>query len=73
MVSGLTVNILGQDILRETDAYITTDHKAFYQDLLDTEEYEQQFEVRGAALPNYQDDPYFEKLRQDFSQVHPQS
>lgn len=73
MVSGLTANLLGQDILREAEAYITTDHKAFHQDLLDTEEYEQQFEVGGAAHPNYQDDTYFEKLRQDFSRVHPQS
>jgi hypothetical protein len=44
VVSGLMTNILGQDILQEAEAFITTDHKMFYYDLLDTEEYEQSFE-----------------------------
>lgn len=37
-------NLLGQDILGEAEAFITTDRKMFYYDLLDTEEYEQSFE-----------------------------
>lgn len=40
MVSDLTANLLSQDILGEAEAFITTDHKKFYFDLLDTEEYE---------------------------------
>ena len=36
---GLTANLLGQDILREDEAYISTDHKDFFEDTLDEEEY----------------------------------
>lgn len=47
VASGLTANLLGQDILGEAEVYITTDHKAVYDDLLEQEEYEQQFNLSG--------------------------
>jgi hypothetical protein len=39
-------NLLGQDILGENEAFITTDRKKIYYELLDIEEYEQSFEQR---------------------------
>lgn len=38
------------------------DHKALHHDLLDTEEYEQEFEQGRVVYPNYTEDPYFEKI-----------
>lgn len=67
MISGLTAYLLGQGILREVD------HKAFYDDLLNQEEYEQQFEQGLISHPHYRDDPSFKEIRQKHSQVHPQS
>lgn len=61
MVLGLTANLLGQAILGEAEAYITTDHKGFYEGILEQEEYEQQFKQGWISCPNYRDDPYFEK------------
>lgn len=77
LASGLTANLLGQDILGEVEAYVTTDHKAFYEDLLEEQEFQQQFEEGRVCHPNYQDDPSFEALRRGeprpFIQLHPQS
>ena len=64
VVYGLTASLLSQDILPEAEAYITTDHKAFY-----TKEYKLQVKQGRAAHPNYKD----EKFRQDFFQVYPHS
>lgn len=59
-------NLLGQDILGEAEAFITTDHKRFYYDPLDDEEYQQSFEQGKKIFPNYRGDPHFEPF-------HPQS
>ena len=61
IASGLNVNLLGQDILGQTDVYITTDYKGSYDDLLDEEEYQQHF--KHSPIPNYRGDPEFDKLR----------
>lgn len=31
----LIANLLGQDMLEQMDAVVTTDHRAFYEDMLD--------------------------------------
>ena len=63
VVGGITANLLGQDILGAAEAVITTDNRAFYDDILDEEEYQQQYQLDG-RLSNYRDDPHFEQLRQ---------
>lgn len=63
---GLTANLLGQDILGATEAFITTDHKAFFDDVLDEEEYQQQFQEVRDSHPNYREDPYLESIRQRY-------
>lgn len=70
VVSGLMANFLSQ--AREAEVFITTDHEAFYDDILEQEEYEQQFEEGWASHPNYRDDPHFDKIRQKHSLVNPQ-
>lgn len=38
IVPGLLNNLLGQDLLWQMDAVLTTDNEAFYEDILDNEE-----------------------------------
>jgi hypothetical protein len=70
MVSS-SMNLLGQDILGEAEAFITTDHKMFYHDFLDTEEYGQSFKQRKIVFPNDRDEPHFKKMLQQCPLSHP--
>lgn len=72
VAAGLTANLLGQDILGEAEAYITTDHKALYQDILEEEECQQQFNLPG-SFSNYRGDPLFEDARRKATHIrsHP--
>lgn len=74
---GLTANLLGQDVLGEAEAYISTDRKALYADLPDEEGYQQQFQGGQRCHPDYRDDPAFEMIRRaqphSNPRPHPQS
>lgn len=42
MAKNLTVDLLGQDTLRQMDAVVTTDHQAIYEDISDKKEAQRQ-------------------------------
>lgn len=71
VANNLMANLLGQDMLSQMDGVLTTDHRAFYDDIL-----EEEAQDKGWGIEKIKGEDFFTHYRNDpnkLTRVYPQS